>query len=123
MTRSRCGKVCEEARMIDPLIEKIFLVSMLPQVLFEMGFKGKSGKPKHRTYGYRMVDAGLEVLVYCGEMYSSREAVIRHLQRKAEGRRQKAERNTSNAEQDAAEANERLRNTVFNGRSGKGANS
>ena len=99
--------------MIDPLIEQIFLVSMLPQVLFEMGFKGKSGKPKHRTYGYRMVAAGLEVLVYCGEMYSSREAVIRHLQRKAEQRRQKAARNTSTAELEAVAANERLKHTVF----------
>ncbi len=69
--------------MIDPLVEKILLVSTLPQVLFEMGFKGKSGRPKHRTYGYRMVAAGLEVLFYAGEMYTSREAIVRHLQRQA----------------------------------------
>jgi hypothetical protein len=105
--------------MINPLVEQIFLVSMLPHVLFEMGFKGKSGKPKHRTYGYRMVDAGLEVLVYCGEMYSSREAVARHLQRQAEERRQKAAGKTSTAELEAVAANERLKHTAFGPNKGR----
>lgn len=100
--------------MIDPLVEQLVLVSMLPQVLFEMGFKGKSGKPKHRSYGYRMVAAGLEVLVYAGEMYSSREAVVRHLQRQAASKQQKPTHDVAAAaEIDAVAANERLQRLVF----------
>lgn len=77
-----------EHSMIDPSVEQLVLVSKLAQFMYDAGFRGRSDQPAHRSYGYRLVEQGLEVLTYCGQMYTSKEAIIRFLQgREAEKRR------------------------------------
>jgi hypothetical protein len=108
--------------VIDPTRERLFDLPEIPAELEKLGIFGPKGGRVHRSFGYRLRDQGLEILVVSGRMYTSAEALLRlfHARTRDRVKRQPLAEDDATAKAEAVAANERLRRLAFRRRTRKG---
>lgn len=105
--------------MIDPSRERIFELRAIPAELEKLGVLGPNGGRVHRSFGYRLKEQGLEILVVSGRLFTSREALIRLFHARTRARQQALVPSDDAAKTEAIAASERLKRLVFRRRAHK----